>query len=55
MCMQILHGLLPTNNDMAQWSGRFLNIIGWDPNVCKSNQLHVDIPWVSFIKLGYIL
>jgi hypothetical protein len=26
-----------------------------DPNVCKSMRLHVDIPWVSFIKLGYIL
>ena len=40
----------------AQWWGRFLGIIiGWDPSVCKSNQLHVDILQFSFIKLGYIL
>jgi hypothetical protein len=27
-----------------------------DPSVCKSNGwLHVDILWISFIKLGYIL
>ena len=38
-----------------QWSGRFLVITSWDPSVCKSNQLHVDILWFSFIKLGYIL
>jgi hypothetical protein len=38
-----------------QWSRRFLGIIGWDPNVCKSNWLHVDIPWFFFIELGYIL
>ena len=39
-----------------QWSGRFLGIIiGWDPSVCKSNRLHVDILRFSFIKLGYIL
>ena len=26
-----------------RWSGRFLDInIGWDPSVCKCNQLHVD-------------
>ena len=30
-------------------------IIGWDPSVCKSNQLHVDILRFSFMKLGYIL
>ena len=29
-------------------------IIGWDPSVCKSNRLHVDILRFSFIKLGYI-
>ena len=39
----------------GQWSGRVLGIIGWDPSVCKSNQLHVDIHRFSFIKLGYIL
>ena len=39
----------------GQWSGRFLGIIDWDPNVCKSNRLYVDILWFSFIKLGYIL
>ena len=38
-----------------QWSGRFLGITGWDPSVCKSNRLHVDILQFSFIKLGYIL
>ena len=38
-----------------KWSGRFLGIIGWDPSVCKSNWLHVDILRFSFIKLGYIL
>jgi hypothetical protein len=37
------------------WSGKFLDIIGWDPSVCKSNRLHVEILWFSFIKLGYIL
>ena len=35
--------------------GRFLAIIGWDASVCKSNWLHVDILWFSFINLGYIL
>ena len=39
------------NNDM----GEILDIIGWDPSVCKSNRLHVDILRVFFIKLGYIL
>ena len=39
-----------------QWSGRFLGTMtGGDPSVCKSNRLHVDILWLSFIKLGYIL
>ena len=38
-----------------QWSGRILGIISWDPSVCKSNRLHVDIIRVSFLKLGYIL
>ena len=37
------------------WLGRFLGITGWDPCVCKSNRLHVDILWFSFTKLGYIL
>ena len=35
-----------------QWSGRFLDIIGWDSSVCKSNRLHVDILPFSFTKLG---
>ena len=30
------------------------NITGWDPSVCKSNQLHVDMLRFSFIKLRYI-
>jgi hypothetical protein len=34
---------------------RFSPIIGWDPSVCKSDRLHVDILQHSFIKLGYIL
>ena len=34
--------------------GRFLGITAWDHGVCKSNRLHVDILWFSFIKLGYI-
>ena len=38
-----------------QWSGRFLGIItSWDPSVCKSNRLHIDILRFSFIKIGYI-
>ena len=36
-------------NAPNQWSGRFLGMIGWDPSVCKSNQLHVDILRFSFI------
>ena len=38
-----------------QRSGRFLDIIGWDPRVCKSNRLHVDILRFSYTILGYIL
>ena len=38
-----------------QWSGRFLGITGWDPNVWKPNRLHVDILRFSFVELGYIL
>ena len=38
-----------------QWSGRFLGIIGWDPSVCKSNRLYVDILRFSFIKWRYFL
>ena len=48
----------PVSNSIEnskQWSGRFLGIIGWDPRVCKSYQLHVDILWFSFIKWGFIL
>ena len=37
-----------------QWLGRFLGIIGWDPSVCKSNRLHVDILRFSYINLRYI-
>ena len=33
----------------------FWDMINWDPIVCKSNQLHVDILRFFFIKLGYIL
>ena len=40
---------------LRQCSGRVLGVIGWDPSVCKSNRLHVDILWVSFIELGYII
>ena len=32
--------------------GRFLDMANWDPSVCKSNRLHVDILQVSFITLG---
>ena len=32
-----------------------LGITGWDPSVCKSNWLHVDILRISFIKLEYVL
>ena len=36
--------------------GEILGIsTGWDPSVCKSNWLHVDILRFFFIKLGYIL
>ena len=49
----------PVSNSIEnskQWSGRFLGIIGWDPRVCKSYQLHVDILWFSLlIKWGFIL
>ena len=42
-----------------QLLGRFLGIklrlTGWDPSVCKSNRLHVDILRFSFVELGYIL
>ena len=34
--------------------GRFLDIIGWDPSVCKSNRLHVDILRFFYINLRYI-
>ena len=41
---------------LNQWSGRFSgSITGWDPNVCKSNQLHVDILRFSFMQLRYML
>ena len=34
--------------------GEILGIISWDPSVCKSNQLHVDILRFSCMKLGNI-
>ena len=37
-----------------QWSRRFLGMIVWDPSVCKSNRLHIDILQFSFIRLGGI-
>ena len=40
---------------LLQCPGRFLGITGWDPSVWKSNRLHVDSFWLSFIKLGWIL
>ena len=36
----------------THWLGRFLDIIGWDPSVCKSNRLLIRILRFSFIKLG---
>jgi hypothetical protein len=36
----------------AQCPGRFLDIIGWDPSVSKSNRLHVDICRFLFMKMG---
>jgi len=44
--------LLEWQRTLEQWSGRFLGIIGWDPSVCKSNRLQVDILRFSFITLG---
>ena len=32
----------------------FLGIISWDPSVCKSNRLHVDILRFFYINLRYI-
>ena len=40
---------LDSVDSSKQWSGIFLGIIGWDPSVCKSNRLHVDILRFSFI------
>ena len=48
-------GILSTSSYPGQWSGRFLSITGWEPSVCKSNRLHVDILRFPFIKLRYIL
>jgi hypothetical protein len=42
-------------NESALVIGEIFGIIGWDPSVCKSNRLHADILWCSFIKLGYVL
>ena len=41
-------------SSLQQWSGRFLGIKCWDPSVCKSHQLHVNILRFSFIKLGTV-
>ena len=35
-------------------SMEFLGMIGQDPSVSNSNQLHVYIFWFFFIDLGYI-
>ena len=43
---------IPRPPGLGRWSGRFLGIIGWDPSVCKSNWLHINILRFSFIKLG---
>ena len=32
--------------------GEILGITGWDPSVCKSNRLHVDILRCSFTRFG---
>ena len=59
-CFPIL-STIPTvasNNlvlDWTLWLGRFWGISGWDPSVCKSNWLHVDILRFSLIKLRYIM
>ena len=37
-----------------QCPGRFLDIIGRDPSVSKSNRLHVDMLHVSLINVRYI-
>ena len=51
ICPKTSRALMPTNGRRD-----FFGIItGWEPSVCKSNRLHVDILWFSFIKLGYIL
>ena len=38
-----------------QWLRRFLDTMGWDPSVCKSNRLHADILRLSFSRLGYYI
>ena len=35
--------------------GEIFGMMGWDPSVCKSSRLHVDILRFSFVELGYIL
>jgi hypothetical protein len=55
------HGI-PTRTSYSdwgwvQWSGRFLvghKLIGWDPSVCKSNGLRVDILRLFFINMRSI-
>ena len=39
-------------NQLGQWSGRLLGITSWDPSVCKSNMLHVDIHRFFLYKIG---
>lgn len=36
-------------------SKEILDIIGQDPSVSKSNQFHVEIFFISFLDLKYIL
>jgi len=45
------HTLNP-NLDPHECLEKFLGIIGWDPIVCKSNRLHVDILQFSLLNWG---
>ena len=51
LCRERIAGFAIQTSD---WGYFWAQIIGWDPSVCKSNRLHVDILRFSFIKLGYI-
>ena len=39
----------------ATMTGEIFGHNGWDPSICKSNRLHVDILRFSFMELVYIL